>query len=68
MTTLWKLRLYLARLLLGAGPEGYDLCFRRGKLLVRRKPLTEKDIVDGWRLLNGISDPEYIADGVPIIT
>ena len=70
MNTPWKLRLYMARLLLGAGPVGYDLCFRKNRLTVRRQRI----LVDGplhitdARFYINKPEPEYIADGVPIIT
>jgi hypothetical protein len=69
VTTLWSFRLYLARLLLGAGPEGYDFYFHRQVLDVRRQRGTaaREHWTQAARSIE-YDGSEYIVDGVPVIT
>jgi len=37
MSRYWKLRIALARLILGSGPKGHDYCFRGKTLYIRSR-------------------------------
>jgi hypothetical protein len=63
MTQVWRLRIAIARYLLGRGPQGYRFYVRNGDLLVRRRGTPCSEMAEVAERIFAISPPVRVTCG-----